>query len=76
MPGCVKIGQMRPILHIDMDAFFSPVEKKRHPEQIGKPVAACEEALGRGTKDRGVSEGENGDQDNWRTFVPVRGEIG
>jgi len=32
------MDDMRRILHIDMDAFFSAVEQKRHPELVGKPV--------------------------------------
>jgi len=32
------MDDMRRILHIDMDAFFSAVEQKRTPELVGKPV--------------------------------------
>jgi DNA polymerase-4 len=34
----VKMIAKRRILHIDMDAFFSSAEEKRHPEPTGKPV--------------------------------------
>ncbi len=41
-------GELRKIIHVDMDAFFAAVEQRDHPELRGRPIAVG------GGEERGV----------------------
>lgn len=46
--GTMETGNLRKIIHVDMDAFYASIEQRDNPEFKGKPVAVGGSPVGRG----------------------------